>query len=235
VTLGGAARFQSANALAALAACRALGLERDQVTAALVSFESGQHNQGRMNLYRVHHGYVVVDYGHNPGAVEALCGLTASWPERRVTGVLTAPGDRADELIEQVGRVGARCFDRLIIREDKDLRGRQPGEIARLLCRAAQQEAPGKECRFIPGETDALRTALEEMEEGEVVVFFYEKHTEPGLDILHAFGAQPVTAVEPMTVLPAAVTSRGLLPSPCPQRTANGSPLGHFSTPTPLR
>jgi cyanophycin synthetase len=67
VTLGGAAKFQTANALAALAAVRALGVSRGQAAASLAGFRSGEHNHGRMNLYRVRRGYVVVDYGHNPG------------------------------------------------------------------------------------------------------------------------------------------------------------------------
>jgi cyanophycin synthetase len=201
VTLGGAARFQVANVLAALAACRAFGLPRDTAARAMIGFDSSQDNHGRMNLYRVERGYVVVDYGHNPGAFEALCGLTAAWPDRRVTGIFTAPGDREDGVIEDVGRTAARAFDRLIIREDEDLRGRRPGEVAELLCQAARAEEPDKECRHVPGEAGALRTALEEMEEGEVVVFFYEKNTEPCLEVLRDFGGRPVNAIEPRAAL----------------------------------
>lgn len=199
-TLGGAAKFQTANALAAAAACRAMGLGREQVASGLAGFQSGRDNHGRMNLYRVRRGYVVVDYGHNPGAFAALCELAQSWAGRRVTGVFTALGDRTDEAIDQLGRLAARCFSRLIIREDEDLRGRRPGEVADLLCRAAGDEAPGKECRFVRGETDALRVALEEMEDGEVVVFFYEKYTEPSLDVLRHFDARQASAVGPLAV-----------------------------------
>jgi cyanophycin synthetase len=197
LTLGGAAKFQTANALAASAACRALGIARHQVAVALEGFDSGRHNHGRMNVYQTDRGYVVVDYGHNPGAFTALAGLTDAWSARRVTGIFTVPGDRTDDLIDEVGRLAARCFDRLFIREDEDLRGRQPGEISRLLCLAAQDEAPDKECRIIPDETEALAVALEEMEEGEVIVFLYEKHTEPSLEILRRFGARPASSVEP--------------------------------------
>lgn len=179
VTLGGAAKFQTANALAALAACRAQGLSPEQAVAALLSFDSNANNQGRMNLYRVRHGYVLVDYGHNPGAFQALCDLTKAWRDRRVTGVFTVPGDRTDDLIDQAARLAARCFDRLIIREDEDLRGRQPGEVAERICRAAREEEPAKECRIVLNEEEALMTALREMEEGEIVVFFFEKQTEP--------------------------------------------------------
>src|SRR4051812_48112666 len=91
ITLGGAASFQTANILAALAACRAMGQSREQVVDALLTFQSDRDNLGRMNLYRVERGYVLVDYGHNLGAFEAIRQWTAACPERRVTGVLTVP------------------------------------------------------------------------------------------------------------------------------------------------
>ncbi len=200
LTLGGAAAFQTANALAALAACRALGITPARAAAGLASFQSGADNPGRMNLYRVGRGYVIVDYGHNVGAFAALCTLTSQWTDRRVTGVFTVPGDRTDELIEETGRLAARCFDRLIIREDEDLRGRKPGEVARMLCRVVGEADPGKECRIIPDEGGALMTALEEMEEGEIVVFFYEKHTDPHLSLLRRYGGEPAPGIEPQPV-----------------------------------
>ncbi|MFL5328718.1 MAG: cyanophycin synthetase [Gemmataceae bacterium] len=198
-TLGGLARFQVANALAALAACRALGISWDEVAIALSTFDSGQHNQGRMNIYRLPKGHVIVDYGHNPGALAALASVAAAYEGGRVTGIFTAPGDRPNDLVEELGRVAARGFDRLIIREDEDLRGRQPGEITAVLCNAIQQECPGKECRSVREENAALRTALSEMEEGELIVFFFEKHTDPCHEVLREFGAVPTDGSELVT------------------------------------
>jgi cyanophycin synthetase len=201
VTLGGAAKFQTANALAALAAARAQGLSREQVATALTTFDAHANNHGRMNLYRVGRGYVVVDYGHNPGAFEALGRLAETWSDRRRTGVFTVPGDRTDELVDQVARQAAHCFDRFIVREDEDLRGRRPGEIAALICQALQDEAPDKECRIILGELEALRAALGEMEEGEIVMFFFEKYTEASRGILQQHGAEPARVIEPARAL----------------------------------
>jgi cyanophycin synthetase len=61
------------------------------------------------------------------------------------TGVFTVPGDRSSELIALAGRQAARWFDRLIIREDEDLRDRTPGEVANMLCREIAEVAPKKE------------------------------------------------------------------------------------------
>jgi hypothetical protein len=141
----------------ARAACRAQGLSREQVAAALASFDGNGNNGGRMNLFRVRQGYVIVDYGHNVGAFQAMGELTRAWPGRRITGVFTVPGDRTDELIEQAARLAARCFGRLIIREDEDLRGRCSGEVAKLICRAVRDEEPGKECRVVSNEGQRWR------------------------------------------------------------------------------
>jgi cyanophycin synthetase len=189
-TFGGAAGFQVANALAAAAAARALGLTTEQVARALAAFDGGAHNPGRMNLFRVGCGYVLLDYGHNPAALEAVAGLTRHWPGRRVTAVFTAPGDRGDELIRECGRAAARCFDRLIVREDGDRRGREDGSIARLLCEAAREVDGSVECGTTLDECEATRAAIDSMTDGEVVVLFYEDY-DAVLGILQECGAEP--------------------------------------------
>src|SRR5207237_2416630 len=107
--------------------------------AALAEFGRAADNPGRMNLFRVGAGYVVVDYGHNPAALAAVGALAARWRGRRCAAVFTVPGDRNDWVVAEAGRVAARVFDRLIIREDNDTRGRRRGELAELLCRAVRQ------------------------------------------------------------------------------------------------
>ncbi|HEV2861109.1 MAG TPA: cyanophycin synthetase [Pyrinomonadaceae bacterium] len=194
-TMNGAADFQVANAMAAIAAARALGLSREEVGAAIARFRSDAENPGRANLYRVGNGYVMVDYGHNPDAFLAVCRMAAKWEDRRVTGIIGVPGDRDDSVVEAAGRVAARGFHRVIIKEDKDLRGREPGEVARLLCEAVNNEWPGTECRVVLDEVEALRAELEALEEGQVVVIFYDK-LEPVLAVLEERGAVPVGAIE---------------------------------------
>jgi cyanophycin synthetase len=194
-TMNGAADFQIANAMAAIAAARACGLSREQVGASIARFRSDAENPGRANLYRVGDGYVMVDYGHNSEAFLAVCRMAAKWEGRRVTGIIGVPGDRDDALIEQAGRVAARGFHRVILKEDKDLRGRAPGEVARLLCEAVNDEWPGTECRIVLDEIEALREELREMEAGQVVVIFYDR-LEPVLGVLEERGAVPVGAIE---------------------------------------
>jgi cyanophycin synthetase len=193
-TMNGAADFQVANAMAAVAAARALGLAREFVGASIARFRSDEENPGRANLYRVGAGYVMVDYGHNPDAFLAVCRMAAKWEDRRVTGIIGVPGDRDDSVVEAAGRVAARGFHRVIIKEDQDLRGRAPGEVAKLLCAAVGEEWPGTECRIVLDEIEALREELRAMEDGQVVIIFYDQ-IEPVLGVLEEHGALPVSAV----------------------------------------
>ena len=194
-TMDGSAEFQVANLLAAVAACRAQNVPRYVISRSLKKFTSS-NNPGRVNLYKLNGGHVMVDYGHNANAFEAICRMASKWDDRRVTGVIGVPGDRADSLIQHAGRVAARGFQRLIIREDHDLRGRDRGAVAQILCDAARDEAPETDCHVVLDESEALLHAVKTMQHGEVVVVFYEK-LEPLRQVLETYAAQPVQSLNP--------------------------------------
>src|SRR5918998_762541 len=109
--------------------------------------------------------------------------MTALWHGRCVTAILGVPGDRDDHLIEESGRIAARGFQRIIIKEDKDLRGRRKGEVAGLLCRTVNAESPERECLTVLDEVEAFSDELREMRQGDVMVVFYDK-LEPVLEVL---------------------------------------------------
>lgn len=172
-TWGGHAGFQIENVLAAVAAARAQGVERDVIANALREFRSDRDNPGRANFYRVGAGQVLLDFGHNPAAIAAI-GRAARPGASRLTAIVGVPGDRIHTLIEQSGEAAAQEFDRLIVREDKDRRGREPGHAAELLLQAAKRLAPHKDCCMILDELQALDKALDEMIPGETIVVFFD-------------------------------------------------------------
>src|SRR5215208_3307248 len=98
LTLEGAARFQYGNILAAIAAGYVQGMRYEDIRSGLLSFfPSPTLTPGRLNLLRVRQGQVLVDYAHNPAAVEGLMDLVKRMPAQRRLGVVTAPGDRRAE------------------------------------------------------------------------------------------------------------------------------------------
>ncbi|HEX2268846.1 MAG TPA: Mur ligase family protein, partial [Pyrinomonadaceae bacterium] len=200
------ADFQVANLLAAVAACRAAGVSQDVLFKGLISFSSFADNPGRANLYQLNGGHVMVDYGHNSDAFDAICHMAANWKDRQVTGIIGVPGDRDDKVIVHAARVAATGFNKLIVREDRDLRGREPGAVASLLCNTVREVSPSTHCEVVLNEEEALRRAVSEMKKGEVIVHFYEK-LQPVEKVLEEFAAQPVPSLPPVPA-PAKVRPR---------------------------
>jgi cyanophycin synthetase len=195
LTAGGIAKFQVYNLLAAVAACRALELPASVIRERIRTFDSAVHNSGRANLYRVEAGYAMIDYGHNPAAFEAVCRMAADWTDRRITGVIGVPGDRCDALIEEAGRAAARGFHRILIKEDSDLRGRQPGEVSAILERAIRKERPDVDVDVVHNEREAVLTGLHGMQQDELLVVFCED-PEVTAALLAEHGATPVEGME---------------------------------------
>jgi cyanophycin synthetase len=92
----------------------------------------------------------------------------------RAIGVLGIPGDRRDADQVEYGAVAATAFDEIIVREDKNLRGRKPGETAANVvagARAARAEG-GRAARAetVLDEMSAVRAALRRATPGDLVV-----------------------------------------------------------------
>jgi cyanophycin synthetase len=220
VCLGGTAEYQAANVLACVAACRALGVGRETIAAALATFRGAHDNPGRTNIFRLPSGgHVVLDYGHNPEAFAAVCQAAARWRGLRVTGIVGVPGDRSDALVEQSARVAARGFERVVVKEDKDLRGRRPGEVAEMIRRAVNDEAPWRECSVVLCEEEALRRELPRLGERDVVVVFFDKLGPLGR-VLREFGAEPVETIEGLAARPEAAGAA----AGAPQAAASQAP-----------
>ena len=197
VVMNGVADFQVSNLLAALAACRAHGVSQDVLLKGLIGFSSYTDNPGRANLYRLNGGHVMVDYGHNSDAFDAICRMASNWTDRRVTGVIGVPGDRDDTVITHAAQVAAKGFNKVIVKEDCDLRGREPGAVASLLCDTVRAVSPATDCKVVLDESEALRRAINEMSKGEVIVVFYEK-LQVIQRLLEEFSAQPVPSLPPL-------------------------------------
>jgi cyanophycin synthetase len=188
----GTADFQIQNAMAAIAASRALGVSPEKIADALGKFQGNEHNPGRNNFYQVGKGYALIDYGHNPKAMEAICRMTSRWKDKNVTGIISFPGDRRDDVIEAAGKIAVAGFNRVIVKGDINLRGRAKGEVAEMLCRIVMEAGRQTDCKIVLDAAQAFDDALACIEENEVVVFFYEKLA-PVLATLEKYGAKATT------------------------------------------
>jgi cyanophycin synthetase len=192
--LGGAARFQQQNVLAAIATAYVQGVRYDTIRAGLLSFfPSPSMTPGRLNLLRVGKARVLVDYAHNQAAVEGLLELALNLPAVRRIGVVAVPGDRRDEDIRGVGRLAAG-LDRVIVKEDPDRRGREDGEIARLMVEGLREGGMDEErIEVILDEREAVDRALSEVGDGELALILADDV--PGvLAQLHPHSSGPAAA-----------------------------------------
>ncbi|MBE9162935.1 cyanophycin synthetase [Tychonema sp. LEGE 06208] len=181
LTMGGRAPFMIANALAACLAAFAQGLKIEDIRAALSSFQAsvGQ-TPGRMNLFNLGSYHALLDYAHNPHSYQALGCFVQNWPGMRI-GVVGAPGDRRDEDFVTLGKLSAEMFDRIIVKEDIDRRGREPGVVAKLICQGIADGISARtgdrskvQYELILDETTAVNKALDEAPAGSLVVILPE-------------------------------------------------------------
>jgi cyanophycin synthetase len=186
VTWEGRAKHNIQNALAAIAAGWALGLSSAVIRGSLQGFSSdAEHNRGRLNLYELNGVRVFVDYGHNAAGIDEVAKTLEQFKGGSLVGCITVPGDRPDDSIREVGSLAARRFRRLIIREDADLRGRKPGEIAKIIYDEAVKSGmnPSMIDIVLP-EIEAFRYGLDSCVPGDTFVMFYE-HIEPIEEEIH--------------------------------------------------
>jgi cyanophycin synthetase len=172
---GGAAAHLVSNALAAAAACRALGVSVKDIRRGFATFTPAQANPGRGHVYQVGRVPVVVDYGHNPAALAAMGRLLhEAWGGDPVAAI-TLPGDRRDDLIAESAATVAAWFSRVVVYEDSDLRGRPPGEMTRLITDSLARHRPGIHVMAASGPDEALRAALALASPADPVLLTYEK------------------------------------------------------------
>jgi len=183
-TFEGRARKNVANAMAAAAAALAAGAHVHDIRAGLRSFTTSYEvAPGRLNLFDLGGLRVVVDYCHNAAGMRMLGDFVERLSEppsggdviaHRRVGVIASPGDRRDRDVRELGEVAAAHFDSLIVREDRSLRGRQPGETAKLLAAGVRTAAAaGARCRSLDvvlDELEAARLALDRANPGDLVV-----------------------------------------------------------------
>jgi cyanophycin synthetase len=194
-----------ANALAAAAAAWAAGAHLHDIRHGLRTFSTSFFQApGRLNLVEVDGVRVIIDYCHNvdgmrkladfvermmddgrtpraaaAGNGEGEAGLTPrigrATRTGRALGVIGIPGDRRDEDQKMYGAIAAGAFDEIIVREDKNLRGRPPGESAsNVVAGANEVKAAGtgriRRAEKVLDELAAVKALLRRAMPGDLVV-----------------------------------------------------------------
>ncbi|MDQ3277031.1 MAG: Mur ligase family protein, partial [Bacteroidota bacterium] len=176
ITFGGTAVFNIYNVLAASLAAYTSRINLNTISQTLRTFvPSNETTPGRMNVFKFSNFTVISDYAHNPHAIRALGQLVTAYPATVKTGVIAGVGDRRDEDIIEFAEEASRIFDRIIVREDKDLRGRTSAELQQLLLKGIHNIDPRKPVHFISDESMAVDYAINHSITGSLIVLLSDE------------------------------------------------------------
>lgn len=174
-TLEGRALHNVQNAMFAAALAFSLGIKLDAIRQGLRTFDTTFFQApGRMNLFAEHPFKVLMDYAHNAHAVDMMAQLAQRMDVagRRIV-VVTGPGDRRDQDLEEIARAVAGRFDHYIVRRDDALRGRDGDEVPRIIARALAAAGVAEAAiSTIPDEQQAVDAALKMGRPGDLVLVF---------------------------------------------------------------
>ena len=158
VTFDGKAMHNIANTLpAVLATYLFRDITIEDIRMGLQTFiPSSVLTPGRLNFFHFKNFTFLADFAHNPHGLALLCDFVSKLDYPRKIGVISGTGDRRDEDIREIGEISAKHFDEVIIRCDKNLRGRTPEEIIGLLQEGINLVNPALPTTIIPNEDQAL-------------------------------------------------------------------------------
>jgi cyanophycin synthetase len=199
IAFGGAARYNLANALAAIGLAGALGVPVDAMARGLAAVrgdggeggEGGADNPGRGCLMEIDGFQVLLDYAHNPHGLAALLGFVASLPAKRRLLLLGQAGDRDDQAIRDLARTAWRLRpDRVILKElPTMLRGRQPREVPAILeAELLHLGAHREDLAYAGTELEAVRQALAWARPGDLLLLLVHTDREEAMAMLRRRG-----------------------------------------------
>lgn len=158
VTFEGKAVHNIANCLPSVMATylfKAITIE-DIRTGLQTFISSSITTPGRLNFFHFKHFTFLADFAHNPHGLKLLCQFVEQLDYPYKVGVISGTGDRRDEDIRELGSISAAYFDEIIIRCDKNLRGRTAEEIIALLQEGVNSVNPNIPQTVIANENLAL-------------------------------------------------------------------------------
>ena len=170
ITFGGKAEFNIQNALAAVLAAYLRDFKIEDIKLALETFvPSPAQTPGRMNMFQFKNFSVLIDYAHNAHGMRAIGKYLSKVEATRKVGIVAGVGDRRDDDTIQLGEEAAKVFDEIIIRQDKNLRGKEDDEIIRLISSGIKNIDPNKKITVLKKESEAIDYAIKTAEKGSFI------------------------------------------------------------------
>ncbi len=170
ITFGGKAEFNIQNALAAVLAAYLRDFKIEDIKLALETFvPSPAQTPGRMNMFQFKNFSVLIDYAHNAHGMQAIGKYLGKVDATCKVGIVAGVGDRRDNDTIELGEEAAKVFDEIIIRQDKNLRGKADDEIIRLITQGIHNIDPKKKITVLKKESEAIDYAIKHAGKGSFI------------------------------------------------------------------
>jgi len=192
ITLGGAARHNIANSLAAAALVWCLGVSLSDIRTGLTTMQQDE-NPGRCNIFDLNGINVLIDFAHNPAAMSALFDMARAFPAKRRALCFGQAGDRTDDLIRELARdAWAIGLDRVLVSElAKYHRGREHGDVFGIIRdELLRLGANDEQIRHNEEELETLEEALAWAQPGDLVIMLALGGAKPVEERLRELGAR---------------------------------------------
>lgn len=171
LTFSGKAVFMIQNILPAILTAFIRNFKIEDIRLALETFiPSPVQTPGRMNMFQFKKFNVMVDYAHNPAGFQAIARFLEKVEAKPKVGVIAGVGDRRDEDIIALGSLAATMFDEIIIRQDRNLRGRTEQEIIDLMLQGIKSVDDKKPVKVIQLEKEAIDYAIKNAKKGAFII-----------------------------------------------------------------
>lgn len=187
-TIEGKALHNVQNAMFATAMAYNFSTKLEDIRQGLRIFNTSFYQApGRLNIYDEHPFKVILDYAHNPAAIQTISDLAGRLDvkgKRRI--VMAMPGDRRDEDVVAAAKSVASAFDTFVCKADDNRRGRGFDEIPMLIKQTLMSEGVEESnIQVIPNEEEGVEGGLESCKPGDLLVILGDNITRCWKQILH--------------------------------------------------
>jgi cyanophycin synthetase len=194
-TVEGKAMHNVQNAMFAAAIAYSFDISLEDIRQGLRIFNTSFYQApGRLNIYNEHPFKVILDYAHNPAAIQTITDLAKRLDvngKRRI--VMAMPGDRREEDYVEAAKITSQGFDTFICKADDDRRSRGHDEVPQFLKKVLMENGINEaDIQVIPSEQEAIDTALNQCEKGDLLIILGDDITRSWKQIVHFNGGEEV-------------------------------------------
>lgn len=190
ITVRGYATHNIENVLNAICLGYELGLTPEEIAKGLKSFQnSAENNFGRANVYYYNGATFIIDFAHNPKALESICNMALAYKPERVWLMWGQTGDRLN-LVDKMCQITAEFNPDFMLIKDVPgyLRGAEEGEMPTAIEQGLLKYGMTEDkLKHFEDEIPGLQYALDHAKPGDVHIMLIHKAPEKAISLIESY------------------------------------------------